>query len=568
VPTYLTLQLKHTRAVAGDATRKAIVLAIAFLALATSMQGLESWRSWVKAHPSLMREAERAPASLLHVIIREKRPASRDAERLIADLGGNVTQELPMVGGFSAEVPSKALQGLLHSPAVSHLWADGRIRMNSLDLGDLLDLDGADSVAPNKVWKQSIRLPSAYSGSGVSVAVLDTGVTRLADLGNRVRARVDFTPDHDGYDRYGHGTHMAGLIAGNGALSAGTWSGAAPKANLISVKVAGRDGSTDVSVVIAAMQWIVTHRTAYNIRVLNLSFGTDAIQSYLLDPLDYAVEQVWRSGIVVIVAAGNRGSLVGTINKPADDPFVITVGAADLRGTASTSDDVVAGFSSRGPTHDLVTKPDLVAPGIGLVSNRAAGSTLDTEYPAARIGTSYFKGSGTSQAAAIVSGVAALMIQANPSITPDVLKATLIGTANKKMGGLLGFLGLSGAGAGLVDATAAVNAAAAKTFASRPANSGLLTLRSTGLGLIQLSRDSSVLVYSDLNRAGLLDLVVGEVDALGNAFLGSTWSLAWSDNPWAPYVFEAVGWDGKTWGGKTWGGTSWGGKTWGGKTWS
>jgi serine protease AprX len=158
------------------------------------------------------------------------------------------------------------------------------------------------------------------------------------------------------------------------------------------------------------------------------------------------------------------------------------------------------------------------------------------------------------------------MIQANPSITPDVLKATLVGTA-KKMGGLLS-LGAAGSGAGLIDATAAVNASAADAYATKPANRDLLSVGSTGAGPIQLSRDTSTIVYSDLNADGSLDSVVGEVDALGNAWLGSTWTEVWSDNPWAPYVLEAIGWDGKTWGGKTWGGTSWKGKTWGGKAWS
>ena len=559
----LPLPLDQRRAQPSAVPRPGIVLAIVIAALVATLPVPGSSHPRGKAHPSLLREAQRHPGSTISVLVRETTPASREAEELIHRLRGNVTHELPLVGGFSARLPSRALPTLIDSPTVAHVWGDGPIRMNILDI-DLLD--GMDSVAPNKVWRQSIRLPSSYTGAGVGVAVLDTGVTRVADLGNRVSVRVDFTPEQDGYDRYGHGTHMAGLIAGNGALSDGTWAGAARKANLISVKVAGEDGSTDVSVVIAAMQWIVAHRAAYNIRILNLSFGTDALQSYLLDPLDFAVEQVWRSGIAVIVAAGNRGSLPGTINKPGDDPFVITVGAADVRGTASTGDDVVAGFSSRGPTHDLIAKPDLVAPGIGLVSHRAPGSTLDTEHPAARVGDHYFKGSGTSQAAAIVSGVAALMLQANPSMTPDILKATLVGTANK-LGGLLS-LGAAGSGAGLVDATDAVNASVANAYASKPANRGLLTARSTGLGLIQLSRDSSSVVYSDLNRDGHLDLVVGEVDALGEAWLGGTWSAVWSDNPWAPYAFEAIGWDAKTWGAKTWGGTSWKGKTWGGKTWS
>src|SRR5919106_2988684 len=560
----LSLPFDRRRAEASATTRTVMVLAIVLAAVVATAPLPGSSHPRGKAHPSLLREAQAHPGSTISVIVRETTPASTEAEELIHRLRGNVTHDLFLVGGFSARLPAGALPTLIDSRSVDHVWGDGPIRMNILDL-DLLD--GMDSVAANKVWRQSIRLPSSYSGAGVGVAVLDTGVTRVADLGNRVSVRVDFTPDHDGYDRYGHGTHMAGLVAGDGALSGGTWAGAARKANIISVKVAAEDGSTDVSVVIAAMQWVTTHRAAYNIRILNLSFGTDAIQPYLLDPLDFAVEQVWRSGIAVIVAAGNRGPLPGTINKPGDDPFVITVGAADIKGTAGTSDDVVAGFSSRGPTHDLVPKPDLVAPGIGLVSHRAPGSTLDTEHPAARVGDYYFKGSGTSQAAAIVSGVAALMLQANLSMTPDVLKATLVGTA-KKMGGLLSLVGAAGSGAGLVDATAAGNASLANAYASKPANRGLLNARSTGLGLVQLSRGSSSIVYSDLNGDGALDLVVGEVDALGRAWLGGTWTTVWSENPWAPYVFEAIGWDGKTWGGKTWGGTSWKGKTWGGKTWS
>jgi serine protease AprX len=550
---------------AGATWRKATVFAVALVAVAGFLPALRTPDAPAKADPSLVLAARSDPGSPLHLIVRETSPASAGAESVIARLGGTVRRELPMVDGFAAELPGRALGALLGSPSVAQVWSDGRVRMSSLDLGDLLDPGG--TTAPNTVWRQAIRLPTGYTGAGVTVAMLDTGVTRVSDLGNRVLARVDFTPDHDGYDRYGHGTNMAGLVAGDGTLSGGAWAGAAPRANLVSVKVAGPDGSTDVSVVIAAMQWVVTHRQTYNIRVMNLSFGTDAIQTYLLDPLDYAVEQVWQAGIVVVVAAGNRGSLPATINKPGDDPFVITVGAVDLNGTVGASDDSVAGFSSRGPTHDLLPKPDIVAPGVGMVSLRAPGSTLDTEYPAARYGTFYFKGSGTSQAAAVVSGVVALMIQAKPSITPDVVKAALMATANKKMGGLLG-LGLVGAGAGLVDATAAVNAAVWGTYSNKPANQGLLGLRSTGLGPIQLSRDSEAIVYSVLNTGGVFSLVTGEINALGQPWLASTWSQTWANNPWAPYVFEATGWDGKTWSGKTWSGTSWQGCDWGGKTWS
>ena len=174
--------------------------------------------------------------------------------------------------------------------------------------------------------------------------MIDTGVAQVEDLGERVVARVDFTPDAGGDDAYGHGTHLAGVIAGNGAASGGKWRGVAPGAKLVSVKVAGPDGSTDVSVVIAALQWVVTHRVQYGIKVLNLSFGTDSVQPYAIDPLNAAVERAWAAGITVVVSSGNRGP--GTINKPGDDPFVITVGAVDVHQTADRKDDEVAPFSS------------------------------------------------------------------------------------------------------------------------------------------------------------------------------------------------------------------------------
>ena len=198
----------------------------------------------------------------------------------------------------------------------------------------------------------------------------------------------------------------AGIIAGRGVDNS-MYTGVAPGANLIDIKVAGFNGATDISVVIAGLQWAVAHQSQFNIRVLNLSFGTDSKQPYSIDPLDYAVEQTWKAGILVVVAAGNNGSASGTIEKPADDPYVVTVGAADLKNTIDTSDDVVADFSSRGPTQDGFSKPDLLAPGVTIVSDRDPGSVVDVGHAAAVVGSSYFKGTGTSQAAAITSSPSA-----------------------------------------------------------------------------------------------------------------------------------------------------------------
>jgi len=508
-----------------------------------------------KVDPGLAAEAAAAPASALHVIVRETLPATDDAERLVQALGGTVTYELPILGGFSATMSGSALSDLAQSDTVGLVWGDGKIRMSSAPTSLY------NTLAPNTAWRQSIRLnqvDSVYDGTGVTVALLDTGLTQSGDLGNRVVARADLTADHDGYDRYGHGTHMAGIIAGTGAASGGQWKGVAPGVNLVSVKVAGPDGSTDVSVVIAGLQWVVANRYTYNIRVLNLAFGTDSVQSYSIDPLDYAVEQAWFSGILVVASAGNRGPGGNTINKPGDDPFVLTVGAADNHGTPDRSSTTVAAFSSWGSPGGFV-KPDIIAPGITIVSLRDPGSMIDTLYPDARIGDSYFKGTGTSQGAAIVSGVAALMFQANPYLTPDLAKGVLLKTAYKN-----GNYG-NGAGAGLVDAGSAVQAAK-NSNGVMPANIGLVP--STGTGSLEASR-GSFHVNADINGDGIPDLVSGEIDALGQPWPAMSWSAyAWYTSPWNQLTAVTPAWSATTWSATTWSGTTWSAVSWSAVSWS
>jgi serine protease AprX len=513
-----------------------------------------------KVDPSLAAEAAAAPASTVNVIVRETLPPSDVAERLVRSLGGTVTHELPILGGFSATVPGSALSDLAQSGSVGLVWGDGKISMSSSPTSLY------NTLAPNTAWRQSIRLNQVdgdYDGTGVAVALLDTGVTESDDLGNRLVARVDLTPDHDGFDRYGHGTHMSGIIAGAGAASDGQWTGVAPGANLVSVKVAGPDGSTDVSVVIAGLQWVVANRSTYNIRVLNLAFGTDSVQSYSIDPLDYAVEQAWFSGILVVASAGNRGPGPNTINKPGDDPFVLTVGAADNHGTPDRSSTSVAAFSSWGSPGGF-SKPDIIAPGITVVSLRDPGSTIDTLYPYARIGDSYFKGTGTSQAAAIVSGVAALMFQANPWLTPDLAKGVLLKTAYKN--GNYGH----GAGAGLVDAGSALQAARNPNGVV-PANLDLVP--STGTGSLEASR-GSFHVDADIDGDGIPDKVIGEIDALGQPWPAMSWSAyAWYTSPWSQLTavtpgWSAVSWSALSWSGTTWSAASWSALSWSGTTWS
>jgi serine protease AprX len=513
--------------------------------------------SIAKIDPALVTAAAAAPGSTLPLIVRETVPASDAAEQRLRELGGTVERELPIVGGFSATLPASALRELARSDAIGVVWGDDHITPQATAASSY------DSWDPNAFWRKSIRLAQvddAYNGSGVTVAVLDTGVSQVTDLGNRVLARVDLTPDHDGEDYFGHGTHLAGIVAGSGVDSDGRWRGVAPRARIVSVKVAGEDGSTDVSVVIAGLQWVATHRSDYNIRVLNLAFGTDGQQTYSLDPLDFAVEQVWFAGVLVVVSAGNRGPDAGTINKPGDDPFVLTVGAIDVKGSAERDDDVVAPFSGRGPTPDGIRKPNLVAPGITIVSDRVPGSTIDQVHPGARVGDSYFKGSGTSQATAIVSGVAALMFQADPSLTPDVAKAALIGTAGRS-----GSLG-NGSGSGLVDAASAVSAAAGGKFRYIPANVGLVP--STGMGSLERSR-GTLHAYADLDGDGQLELVKGEVDVLGAPWTSTSWSsTSWSSTSWSSLTWSAAGWDSTSWSNTSWSGTSWSSTSWSSTSWS
>ncbi len=348
------------------------------------------------------------------------------------------------------------------------------------------------------------------------------------------------------------------------------------------MKVAGWDGATDVSTVIAALQWVVSNRERYGIRIVNLSWGTDATRGYGTDPLDLAVERAWRAGLVVVVAAGNAGPVAGTVTKPGDDPLVLTVGAADTAGTAARADDAVASFSSRGPTADGLAKPDVLAPGVSLVSDRAPGSTVDVFKPAARLGADLFKGSGSSQAAAVVSGVIARMIDANPALTNDEAKAVLMATAGGTPSG-------PGAGAGMIAADAAVAMATLPRKAVPAplprANAGAVA--STGLGTLDASRGTQP-VFRDLDGDGVAEALSGEVDALGNrwdalAYAAQQWTAAsWPGSPWAAVTAEAPGdaraaappltapllaWEAKYWGALSWQQAAWDAKYWGAKYW-
>ncbi len=426
-----------------------------------------------------------------------------------------------------------------------------------------------------------------YSGKGVGVALVDTGVVPVDGLtsGNVVNGPdLSFesqSDEHRYLDTFGHGTHMAGIIAGNdpqSLLGLGRFQGIAPRAELTSLKVGTAEGAVDVSQVVAAIDWVVQHRNddpRNPIRVLNLSYGTDGVQDYRVDPLTHAVENAWRAGIVVVVSGGNSGTDQPRLNNPAYDPYVLAVGASDTKNTVSASDDTVPEFSSRG---DAARRVDLVAPGKSIKSLRNPGSYVDEAHPSARVDDRFFKGSGSSQAAAVVSGAVALLLESRPNLKPDQVKALLRDSAES-----MPYADSAGRGNGELDVYRAY-------LRSTPSSSQSWA-KSTGLGSLEQARGSQHVADNGVELTGEKH-VLGNFNArkwapasaafsaweagfwgseewTGDCACESTWSgKSWAGKSWAGKSWAGKSWSDHSWSGKSWAGKSWAGKSWAGKSWA
>lgn len=332
-----------------------------------------------------------------------------------------VSKDLTLINGFTTKVNAKSLESLIKSGKVKKIWYDR-------DVKTVLDV-ASNVVNSNLLWNRNI------TGKGVTVAVLDTGIYNHPDLSGRIIGFRDFINGRTSpYDDNGHGTHVAGDIASSGISYNFRYRGPAPEALLVGVKVLDGSGSGTLSGIIQGIQWCIANKSTYSIKVINLSLGSNAVQSYIDDPLCQAVEKAWQSGIVVCAAAGNEGPDYRTISSPGIDPLIITVGALNDMNTISCIDDLVADFSSRGPTIDNLSKPDVLAPGANIVSLRSPSSTLDKQNKQARVGSNYITLSGTSMATPICVGVIAQMLQVNPSLTPNEVKKRLMETATPLSG--------------------------------------------------------------------------------------------------------------------------------------
>jgi serine protease AprX len=499
--------------------------------------------------PALIVAAPRS-TEMVGVIVRATTDIG-DAANAVTGAGGSVQRRLDIIDAVRARVPSRAVAGLRVAPGIAAVTPDAHLRLQSVDeTFDRRRDPGsaqrtAKTVDADELWARGV------TGDGVDIAVIDSGIARVPGL-DADGAVVD-GPDlsfeggdaaRRNKDMYGHGTHLAGIIAGRSA----DVTGIAPGARLVSIKVADGNGSTDVSQVIAAIDWVVQRgqRDGLHIRVLNLAFGTDGGGDYRTDPLAYAVEVAWKRGIVVVVSAGNGGSDLGRLSDPAIDPYVIAVGAAETNGTRSVADDRVAAFSSRG---DGRRNPDVVAPGRSIVSTLAPGSAVDTDHPDAHVGANLVRGSGTSQAAAVVTGASALLLQDRSNWTPDQVKAALIAGGRP-----IAFEPATAQGAGLVDVANAADAS--------PGSAQQTWESASGRGSIEGSRGS---MHSTIGG----DTVRGDRDAWGRQFDSNGWaSASWSGSSWSGSSWSGSSWSGSSWSGSSWSGSSWSGSSWSGSSWT
>jgi serine protease AprX len=521
--------------------------------------------------------------------------------------GGRVVAVQPAVGTIVVDATVGTAARLHQLDGVAGVTPDATATPLSLGFDPATQPGAMTNVTrvtgAQDLWRQGL------TGAGVDVALIDTGVAPVPALSNATKVVVgpDLSfesqdTDLRYLDTFGHGTHMAGIIAGREAAPGTGYAyandrtnfyGMAPDARLISIKVGANDGAVDVSQLIAAIDWVVQNRSAngLNIKVLNLSFGTDSVQSWILDPLSQAAEVASRAGILVVAAGGNDGESSRGLADPAVNPHVLAVGAADTKGTDSLADDVVPSFSQHSASALLGRGPDLVAPGVRIVSASVPGSVLAQAHPQALVGNGAFlRGSGTSQAAAVASGAAALIWQRWPNLSPAQIRELLVRTATPLTG-----ISQAHQGAGALNLTRITSHSPALTAGLADLALGVTSVASSGLGSLDAARGTHIVTLDGVPLTGDRDifderwwssvlatqsatrsawnLTTGTFNGnewIGSGFTADTTSVAgrtWSGRTWAGRTWAGRTWAGGTWTGRTWAGRTWAGGTWTGGTW-
>lgn len=504
-------------------------------------------------------------------------PSPGALRQVVEAAGGRVVATQPALGMAVVDGPAGLARVLRAQPWVATVAPDASVTLNSLGYDSATQSGGMTKVTAitgaNEMWK------AGYTGKGIDVAVIDTGVAPVPGLAqsDKVVLGPDLSFESQStstrfLDSYGHGTHMSGIVAGRevAAASGATYAadtqnfyGMAPDSRIVSLKVGDHNGTVDVSQVVAAVNWVTQfgRSNGLNVRVLNLSFGLDTGQQPKNDPLSWAAEMAWNKGIVVVASGGNTGDNYAGLNSPAYNPRLLAVGAVDTKGTAGFADDTIPSFSAAFGGN-FQRGPDIVAPGVGIVSAKVPGSVLADTYPRAAVAANWIRGSGTSQAAAVVSGAVALLLQQRPTMTPDQVKALLLNTATVITG-----VSTNAQGKGelnLVNATKAPVPTSVQSSSPGWGDGGIENARGgmhVNLDGNQLSGELYLFGHwqGGVIGAGITNATIWSSD-------GSTWNgVRLTGSGFTTDTTTAAG---QAWGGRSWAGRSWAGNAWTGRSWA
>lgn len=484
-------------------------------------------------------------------------PSTSVVAAAVTAAGGTVTSELPLIDGVTATLPEGAeLSGnLLVTPDRPVTFAADEL---------------SPSVAASTIRSTVGLPPSGDEGQGVTVAVVDTGVADVPDLAGSVVGHIDVTGTGGG-DGYGHGTFMAGLIAGSGAASGGAFQGVAPGAKILDVKVSAQDGTTDLGSVLDGLQAVAKQGRQYNVSVLNLSLSSGSPAPYQVDPLNQALRALWHRGVTVVVSSGNTGPGAGTVSAPGNDPTLLTVGGINEHGTAERADDDIAAWSGRGPTPQGISKPDLAAPGQSVIGLRSPGSVVDNAFPHARVGDGYFRGSGTSMSAAVASGAVAGVLARNSQLRPDDVKRLLLSTTYQADG----LTDVQAAGRGGLDAGAALALApsAERSGASQPSSApgDPATWKALAEAIEAEDADAAARSWAALDpqARSWAARSWAALDPQARSWAARSWAArSWAARSWAGEEWAARSWAARSWAGDDWSARSWAARSWAGEDWS
>lgn len=532
---------ERANALWGKGKKLTLVLATLLVALVALSAG-EVGRADAAKQPAyasrgLLDEAAANPGGLFDVIVQAAKDGkSSDVAKEIAEVqhsdpvhGSKLKRQFVSIAGTSATLSGKQILKLAKKDWIGSITRDPKVALTSYSSSQIWP--GAAGVSAN--WS---ALPAGTSYP--TIAIVDSGITSsMPTFAGRVIRSVNLVTSYTTTGAYGHGTFVGSIAAGEDT----GYTGAEPHAKIVSLKVLDGAGSGSKSDVIAACDWILQNKTAYNIRVANFSLNTggDSIQ---YDALDKAVESLWLNGVTVVVAAGNygvNGAMSNVGFAPANDPFVITVGASDTAGTTSRSDDFAAPWSAWGRTQDGFFKPEVAAPGRHLIGTVPTGANLLTQFPDRIVAPNYMWMSGTSFSAPVVSGLAATVLARNPGWTPDQVKGSIMQTASAPAG-----YGSNGAlGVGVVNGASALSASGA----ANP-NAGLNQFRYV---------DSATGRYA-------FDAAAWHTAAAANA----SWnSASWSSASWANASWSSASWSSASWSSASWADASWADASWADASW-